>query len=70
LVTNDLFRHLNTGFNDRYGDYYIDSDGYTVWESSYKRDDTLDVVFDIGIRKLVKLNDPGITIEMMRFGSM
>jgi len=70
LVNNDVFNHLNESFNEKYGDYYIDSDGYTVWESSYQRADTLDVVFDIGIRKLVKLNDPGITIEMMRFGAM
>ena len=70
LITDDLFNHLNTSLSNRYGDYYIDSDGYTVWESSYKRSDTIDVVFDIGIRKLVKLNDPGITIEMMRFGAL
>ncbi len=70
LVNNDVFNHLNESFNEKYGDYYIDSDGYTVWESSYQRADTLDVVYDIGIRKLVKLNDPGITIEMMRFGAM
>jgi len=68
-VTNSLFDYINTSFSGQYGDYYIDSDGYTVWESSYRRADTVEVTYDIGIRKFIKINDPGITIELMRFGS-
>lgn len=69
-LINGLFDHLHRVFGNLYGDFYIDSDGYTVWESTYKRPDSTEVVFDIGMRKLVKLNDPGITIEVMRFGSL
>lgn len=69
-LIHGLFDHLNQVFDSLYGDYYIDSDGYTVWESTYKRPDSTEVVFDIGMRKLVKLNDPGITIEVMRFGAL
>lgn len=70
LMINQLFDHLNSSFIERYGDYYIDSDGYTVWESTYQRSDTVEITYDIGIRKFTKLNDPGITIELMRFGSL
>jgi hypothetical protein len=70
LVVNRLFDHLNTSFIEKYGDYYLDSDGYTVWEDSYTREDEQEVTYDIGIRKFIKLNDPGITIEMMRFGTL
>lgn len=68
--TNDLFDILNEEFTAKYNDYYIDSDGYTVWESSYKRPDSTEVVYDLGIRKLIKFEDPGIQIELMRFGTL
>ena len=68
--TNELFDLLNKNFSDQYGDYYIDSDGYTVWESSYLREDSSEVVYDLGIRKLIKFQDPGIQIELMRFGTL
>lgn len=69
-MTNSLFDHLYHEFSEDYGDFYIDSDGYTVWESSYYRSDSTNVAYDIAIRKFIQLNDPGITIELMRFGSM
>lgn len=68
--TNDLFDLLNEQFTEEYDDYYIDSDGYTVWESEYKRPDSTVVAYDLGIRKLLKFEDPGIQIELMRFGSL
>lgn len=68
--TTELFDHLNTTFNDKYGDYYFDRDGFTVWESSYKRSDSVEVVYDLGVRKLLKFDDPGIQIELMRFGQL
>ena len=70
LSTHNFYDHLNHSLADQYGDYYIDSDGYTVWESSYKRSDSVDVAYDIAIRKFIKFQDPGVTIEFMRFGEM
>ncbi|MEZ5004248.1 MAG: hypothetical protein R2730_14555 [Chitinophagales bacterium] len=70
IKTTELFDHLNTTFNDKYGDYYFDRDGFTVWESSYKRSDSVEVVYDLGVRKLLKFDDPGIQIELMRFGQL
>ena len=61
--TNDLFDLLSEEFTEKFDDYYLDSDGYTVWESEYKRPDSTTVVYDLGIRKLIKFEDPGIQIE-------
>ena len=68
--TAELYDHLNTTFNEKYGDYYFDRDGFTVWEGAYKRDDSTEVIYDLGVRKLLKFDDPGIQIEMMRFGKL
>ncbi len=70
LGTHNFYDQLNHSLQTEYGDYYIDSDGYTVWESAYKRKDSIDVAYDIAIRKLVKFEEPGVTIEFMRFGEM
>jgi hypothetical protein len=67
--TNALFDVLSQKFTDKYEDYYIDSDGYTVWESEYKRPDSSIVIYDIAIRKLIMFEEPGITVEYMRFGA-
>ncbi len=70
VKTNELYDHLNNTFSEKYGDYYFDRDGFTVWEGSYKRNDSVDVVYDLGVRKLLKFADPGIQIELMRFGQL
>ncbi len=67
--TNALFDILTQKFTEKYEDYYIDTDGYTVWESEYMRPDSSSVIYDIAIRKLIMFEEPGITIEYMRFGA-
>jgi hypothetical protein len=67
--TNALFDLLSAKFSDLHKEFYIDSDGKTVWESAYKRPDDSNVVYHIAIRKLIKFEEPGVVIELMRFGS-
>lgn len=70
VKTNQLFDHFHEKFSERYGDYYRDREGFDFWEGAYNRNDSTEVMYDIGLRKFIKFNDPGLQIEYMRFGKI
>ena len=59
--------YLQTQFENKYGHFYVDSDGYTVWEVPFVDADSMEGKYDIAIKKLFKQNDSGLTIEYAKF---
>ncbi len=67
IIIEEFSEYLLNRFEEKYGHFYIDNDGYTVWENTYMDKDNINKKYDIAVKKLIKLNDPGLTIEYAKF---
>ena len=57
---------LNKSFTKRFGNSYIDSQNYMVWESSFNKDG-IATLYEVAMKKLIQINDPGITVEYLKY---
>jgi hypothetical protein len=60
-----LFDVISTSYEKRHGHSYTDVDGYTVWTSDKESNSGFDIAMKM--KKLLNLNEPGITIEFTKF---
>lgn len=60
-----LFDIISKKYEEKYGHSYVDVDGYTVWTS----ENIFSSGFDIAMKmkKLLNMNEPGITLEFTKF---
>ena len=66
LTIRNLSESIFQKMTRKYGDSYVDSEDYIVWESSFENEGK-STLFEVATKELTKQNDPGVTVEYLKY---